>query len=146
MYVNMVSNAMNLTRYNQVDHIHNHIRHNTMATGRRTRYNRRYLLIAGAIITAALVLLIVFSSNPDKFFGAESESGASMAQIEATTVKEKYYTSIEIHKGDTLWDLAALYGKEYADPSVFISEVKSINNLSGDRIKAGAYLFIPVYR
>ena len=95
--------------------------------------NRRLLLIA-VVLMILLALILLFGK------------GTSMGSAEATTVKEKMYTSIEVQYGDTLWSLAEEYGQEYADPSVFIREVSAINKLSGDRITAGACLFIPVYR
>lgn len=96
--------------------------------------NRRLLLIAVVLMILLLALILLFGK------------GTSMGSAEATTVKEKMYTSIEVQYGDTLWSLAEEYGQEYADPSVFIREVSAINKLSGDRITAGACLFIPVYR
>ena len=96
--------------------------------------NRRLLLTAAALMIVLFATIILFWN------------GTSMGSAEATTVKEKMYTSIEVQYGDTLWSLAEEYGREYADPSVFIKEVSTINKLSGDRITAGACLFIPVYR
>lgn len=59
----------------------------------------------------------------------------------------KYYTSIEVEAGDTLWDLAGVYASSDYDVcrEEFINEVKKINHLSDDRITAGMYLTIPYY-
>ena len=94
------------------------------------------ICIIGIMLAAILFLLV---------FGGFSSAGRD-SSVEATTVKEKKYVSVQVHYGDTLWSLAERYGEEYEDPSVFIDDVKQFNELHGDTIKAGAYLFIPVYR
>jgi hypothetical protein len=58
----------------------------------------------------------------------------------------KYYTSIQLESGDTLWDIANEYmTKEYSDADAYIREVKEINYLSSDDITAGMYLIVPYY-
>ena len=94
----------------------------------------RNFIITAVLLFTALISILVFSSGTD------------MNRAEATTVQEKVYTSIEIQDGDTLWSLAETYGQKYKSYDVFINEVCDINKLSGDRITAGAYLLIPVYR
>lgn len=59
----------------------------------------------------------------------------------------KYYTSVEVQAGDSLWSIA----QEYADIDAYhsyrdyISEVKQINHLTGEDIHAGQYLTVPYY-
>ena len=60
--------------------------------------------------------------------------------------KEKYYKSIMIEHGDTLWDIA----KEYYDSSSYtipeyIEELKSINGLDCDNIQSGSYIIVSYY-
>ena len=61
--------------------------------------------------------------------------------------KFKYYTSVVIEEGDTLWSIA----DQYMDRSVqgkiaYIDEVKSINHIhDGDRITAGQMIIVPYY-
>ena len=64
------------------------------------------------------------------------------------SIKAKYnYDDKTIRAlGKILPALVTYFGEEYEDPSVFIDDVKQFNELHGDNIKAGAYLFIPVYR
>jgi LysM repeat protein len=58
----------------------------------------------------------------------------------------KYYTSIQIQAGDTLWGLADDYiSEEYHSMNDYISEVKQLNSLETDDIHAGEYLTIPYY-
>lgn len=59
----------------------------------------------------------------------------------------KYYTSIEVHPGDTLYDISLNYVKEGKLTSKdFIDEVVYMNNLkSSDSIIAGKHILIPYY-
>ena len=58
----------------------------------------------------------------------------------------KYYTSICIEKGDTLWSIANQYmTEEYDGIEEYIYEVRRLNLLCGDGIHAGKYLMIPRY-
>lgn len=60
--------------------------------------------------------------------------------------KHKYYTSIQIQDGDTLWDLANNYiSTEYTSVNDYIREVKHLNSLEGDSINEGQYLTVPYY-
>jgi LysM repeat protein len=60
---------------------------------------------------------------------------------------QKYYTSIEVQYGETLWAVAERYidYAYYADIGAYIKEVKRINHLRNDEIKAGCYLVVPYY-
>ena len=91
-------------------------------------------MIAGLILVLAGIAVLLFGQNSET------------SSVEASTVKQKYYTSIEVDNGDTLWSLAEEYGERYQDRDVFISEVRTINQLKGDSITAGASLLVPVYR
>lgn len=58
----------------------------------------------------------------------------------------KYYTSIQIQSGDTLWDLANDYiTTEYQSINDYINEVKNLNSLETDDIHEGQYLTVPYY-
>ncbi|MFA9377192.1 MAG: LysM peptidoglycan-binding domain-containing protein [Lachnotalea sp.] len=62
------------------------------------------------------------------------------------SVTYKYYTSIQIHSGDTLWDLSKDYiSTEYNSIYDYINEVKRLNSLQSDNIKEGQYLTVPYY-
>ena len=100
----------------------------------RVLRSRTALTIVGLSLILIGIAVILFGQNSDT------------PSVEASTVKLKYYTSIEVESGDTLWSLAEEYGERYQDHDVFIKEVRSINKLEGDHITAGASLMIPVYR
>lgn len=61
-------------------------------------------------------------------------------------IRTKYYTSIPIQAGDTLWSIAQIYRTdEYASIQEYINELKFINNLTGDLIQQGNNLTIAYY-
>ncbi|MBQ8983734.1 MAG: LysM peptidoglycan-binding domain-containing protein [Lachnospiraceae bacterium] len=58
----------------------------------------------------------------------------------------KYFTTIQIGTGDTLWDISKEYiSPEYASMDDYIKEVEKINHISRDDITSGCYLVIPYY-
>lgn len=115
----------------------NYSTHKTNNQSNTTHPQFKTLCIIGIMLIAVMFIV---------FFSGFTSAGHGDSSVEATTVKEKRYVSVQVHSGDTLWSLAERYGEEYEDPSVFIDDVKQFNELHGDNIKAGAYLFIPVYR
>lgn len=76
-----------------------------------------------------------------------SSSISSFAQSKKSEEKfNKYYISISIKKGDTLWSIASEYmTAEYDNIEEYILEVKRINHISGDTIYTGRYLTVPCY-
>ena len=55
----------------------------------------------------------------------------------------KYYKSIEIQPGDTLWDIAeSTMTSEYDSVQEYVQVLKEMNNLDSDDIQAGQYLMI----
>lgn len=63
------------------------------------------------------------------------------------TVQYKYYKSVQVEKGDSLWSYASLYGQNphYDSHEEYIQEVMNMNALSEDRITTGQYLILPYY-
>ncbi len=58
----------------------------------------------------------------------------------------KYYTSIYVSQGDSLWSIASEHWtKEYSDIGAYIKEIKQLNRISSDTIQSGTYLCIPYY-
>lgn len=58
----------------------------------------------------------------------------------------KYYTSIRIEQGDSLWTIACAHmGEEYNSVQDYIDEVRELNGLKSDDIHSGQYLTIPYY-
>lgn len=85
----------------------------------------------GFVILAVLVLWMVSVS-----FRAE---GSSKPEY-------KYYKSVEITAGDTLWTIAENYMDEhYGNVREYIDEVETINGISAENITAGKSIVIPYY-
>lgn len=58
----------------------------------------------------------------------------------------KYYTSVSVEDGDSLWSIATEYRTaEYSSIDQYIDEIKSINNLKNDKIKTGETLIVSYY-
>ncbi len=105
---------------------------------RRYRIKRARQIRNRCFITVFTILLIALLSMTYKTFVSEAKDSASIAY--------KYYTSIEIAYGETLWDIAEDYaGDEYDSLDKYIEEVKTINHLSDDTICAGAHLIVPYF-
>lgn len=59
----------------------------------------------------------------------------------------KYFKSIEIAKGDTLWSIANdnIDYEHYKNTFEYVNEVKQMNSLTSDKIVAGSYIIVPYY-
>ena len=59
----------------------------------------------------------------------------------------KCYTSVAVEEGDTLWTLSDAYmGDRYPDKTAFIAEVRELNHLDEDMIRADSHIIIPYYK
>lgn len=102
---------------------------------RRQREIRRNIFLA---VAATLVLMIfVFSYH----------SLTSAASTNTDNTSYKYFSSIQVEAGDTLWSIAEEYADKlhYASNKEYINEVKMMNKLRSDDIVSGQYLIIPYY-
>lgn len=102
---------------------------------RRRRQSRRRLLISALAMLAVACIIIGCG-----FYASSIRSSAGKGF--------KYYTSITIEYGETLWSLADEYidYDNFEDKDSYISEVRSINHLNEDcAITAGQTLVMPYY-
>lgn len=68
---------------------------------------------------------------------------SSLSKAESSRPIYTYYTSYQIQDDDTLWSIADKYMTvENSDKSAFIKNIKSMNHMLDDNIKAGDYLII----
>ncbi len=101
---------------------------------RQHRHRRRILISALAMLEAACMII------GGGFYASSIRSSAGSGF--------KYYTSVTIEYGETLWSLADAYidYENYRDKNSYISEVCSINHLDEDgSLMAGQVLIMPYY-
>lgn len=101
---------------------------------RQKEMRKNFLLV---VMTVCLV--ITFSISMNGFL-----SNAKDDSIEASY---KYYKSITIENGDTLWSIAEEYmdAEHYDSVNDYIKEVKQMNTLANDNITYGQCLIVPYY-
>ena len=101
---------------------------------RRQRQVRCYLLsmVLAAVLTAGCVFSLCILITK-----AQEEEEVSF----------KYYTSIQVSYGESLWSIARTYQDDHYDCTQdYVDEVIHINHLKdGEDITAGQYLIIPYY-
>lgn len=104
-------------------------------SNKRNAENRKEVRFLGAaLFLAAVFFILCFRTADTANAGTEN------------TARYKYYTSIEIKDGGTLWEIANKYmTEEYESAEEYIQEVKKINHLHSDTIYEGAYLCVPYY-
>lgn len=101
---------------------------------RRKRVKRiRNTVTVGTLLFLLLIGTFALTAKTASADGAENK-------------RFKYYTSITVNDGDTLWAIAdAHMSKEYKTINAYIKEVQTINHLSGTDIISGNSLVIPYY-
>ncbi|MCM1119476.1 MAG: hypothetical protein NC543_08970 [bacterium] len=102
---------------------------------RRQREVRRTIILTGMAIVLALVFALSYHVI------------LSHANSEIEDTSYKYFTSIQIEPGETLWELADQYADQehYASREQYIAEVMAMNHLADEAISAGSYLILPYY-
>ena len=118
-------------------------RMNNSISERRIRNNRRMrqLQLRRHMIMSLLTVFLVLGCS-GLFFGFKSKAQSSDEHIPC-----KYYKSVMVRSGDTMWDYADLYAdREFYDSyDSYIKEVMNMNGLSNDHIQSGQYILLPYY-
>ncbi|MCI8930449.1 MAG: LysM peptidoglycan-binding domain-containing protein [Lachnospiraceae bacterium] len=102
---------------------------------RRQRERKRNIILA--FCTFCLILILSLTINS---FLSNAKTNKEMTC--------KYYKSIMIEEGDTLWSIASQNLNDVninITISAYIKEIMKMNGLQSDRITAGMYLVIPYY-
>lgn len=100
---------------------------------RRKQVRRNLLLL---LISLLFIISIAFYAS--SFF--------SVASGLENQLSYKYYKSIQISKGDTLWSIAKEHMDEhYTNTIEYIQEIKKMNSLKTDNIVSGNHIIIPYY-
>lgn len=101
----------------------------------RRKQVRRNIIILILSVLLAVALSILFIS-----FSTQANDTKHQPSY-------KYYKSIEVSKGDTLWSIAKnnIDSRHYKSTREYVAEVKKLNSLPTDNIIAGSYIIIPYY-
>ncbi|MDD6811766.1 MAG: LysM peptidoglycan-binding domain-containing protein [Lachnospiraceae bacterium] len=101
---------------------------------RQKEMRKNFLLV---IMTVCLVITFSISMN----------SFLSNAKDDSSQTSYKYYKSITIENGDSLWSIALEYmdAEHYDSVNDYIDEVKKMNALVNDNITYGQCLIVPYY-
>ena len=93
----------------------------------------------GFLLIAVLSVMVISG-----FFGHNLMQ--AMAEEEESIYYNKYYTSIRLEQGDTLWSIAEQYNvNSNKSMNEYIHELREMNSLCGDTIHAGNYLTVCYY-
>lgn len=108
---------------------------NSISRRRRQLQVRRNICI--------LVLSIVVAVAVSAFMISFSTQASELER----DAEYKYYKSIQIAKGDTLWSIAEknMDKDHYKNISEYVKEVKTMNAIKSDSIVAGSYIIVPYY-
>lgn len=109
--------------------------HRKIKKHQRQMQVRRNIAMLSLFVTLTLMASVLFVS-------ISSQAGNVNDDMSC-----KYFKSIQIEKGDTLWSIANenMDIEHYSNASEYVKEVKSINSLASDRIVAGNYIIVPYY-
>lgn len=109
------------------------IRNNKLKRQRQMCRNLRMFLIT-------LILTAGFSAM---FFSFKAKAQSDIS----SDISYKYYKSVTINSGDTLWDFAGSYADDrfYNSYDSYIKEVMEINHLKDENIIYGQNIIIPYY-
>ena len=130
------SAAYQATRQRKPHSVHTGIRKDTYLIVRRDlhREKQRFIIQLFAVILCTMFFLV------GMVCAIRSDAG------DDSTPRIKYYTSVKIESGDSLWALSEqFYSKDYHDKSAYIAEVRHLNHMDDDQIQEGAYVVFPYY-
>lgn len=106
--------------------------HKASKRRRQVDLKRLFLAVMAAVIVAG--------------FSTFAGTGLVDAHDTKEVVMHKYYKSIEISAGDTLWSIAEEnMSDEYESIYEYIDEVMDMNNLETDEIHYGQHLTVAYY-
>lgn len=93
-----------------------------------------------SVFAIAIILVVTLGILLGSSINALASSDKDIASY------NKYYVSIRIETGDTLWTIADEYVEGFnITKADYIQEVCQINGISEDNIKAGDHIVVPYY-
>ena len=101
----------------------------------RALAKRRIILLLATVLLITMGTIIFGSS----FSFAQNNQNASQQEF-------KYYKSIEIQAGDSLWSIAEEYMSDHFESTQdYIDEIIVLNNLTSETIHSGQHLMVIYY-
>lgn len=98
-----------------------------------------FMLHKYTIIGITFLILVVLGV----WFGSSLYHSSKVSASSENTLY-KYYKSIQVQKGDSLWSIAQEYNTHNTKTiKAYIKEIKQINNLDSSNIREGEYLTVP---
>ena len=110
----------------------------TKSTGRKYSL-RRYITVPSTILAIAAICMIVIALN------LTMSTKTDAHERDPHAGEYKYYKSIEIQSGDTLWSIAQEYAPDDMTTKEYVDHLKAINGLSGDNITSGCHIIVSYY-
>lgn len=108
---------------------------------RKERVRVRQMQHIGTLTILAVILMSLAIILGSTFLSSYRSNAASNENT-----LYKYYTSIQVQAGDTLWSIAQQYApSSEISQQDYVDEIISMNHLQGDTIHAGDYLTISYY-
>lgn len=90
------------------------------------------------IVVGLLLIGILLTAN--LFIGKENK-------VSANSSSYRYYKSIQIQNGDTIWSIAEeSITPEYESVQDYVDDILNFNNMINDKIYAGEYIVVPYYK
>ena len=117
-----------------------------MNTGILQVRRRKSRTRSNGFLRKTILFIIIFAVIA--FFGTSNGSGKVSAHDDRpeSSGSRKYYKSIEVKAGDTLWNIAEEYMDEsYHSVNEYMNELIEINQLGSGKIHEGCYLTIVYY-
>ena len=121
--------------------IHRGIRTMTNLERRQRARNKRRRQVAKqrfALVIAAICVIILGSVVCGSIFSSAKDPQTDIPQY-------KYYKSVVIEDGDSLWSIANEYNPDKFNTQGYIDEIKELNSLESDTIHAGQHLLVIYY-
>ena len=107
---------------------------------RRSRIKRRRQVAKQKLVLliATVFVITIGSIGFGSFF-------SSAKTVKSDVPMYKYYKSIIIKEGDSLWSIANEYNHNKVDNHEYVNELKELNGLTSETIQAGQHLLITYY-
>lgn len=104
----------------------------------KNRIRKKIIHRLPVLIIPTIILILYFCISFDAHVSAEYGGLNDISSVE----------SILVRKGDTVTSIAERYAQEYSYISAkqYMKDILELNNMNSERIEAGNYILLPIYR